>query len=258
MIYNYHTHTERCGHAKGKEEDFIKRAIENGIKYMGFSDHFPFIRSDGLESSFRVPVSQVKDYFDTLRALREKYKNEIDIKIGFEMEYYPADFEKMLEQAKKYGAEYLIMGEHFTEEELDGVIPSSAPSDSVEKLKNYVDCVCEGMATGVFTYVAHPDLINFTGDDGIYKEEVRRMCRASKKYNVPLELNFLGIREGRTYPRELFWKTVGEEQSPVTFGFDAHSVRSAFDGASLEKAEETVKKYKLNYIGMPEIRALGD
>lgn len=258
MIYNYHTHTFRCSHAKGDEEDYIKRAIENGIKYMGFSDHFPFICSDGHEASFRVPVCQVEDYFDTIRALREKYKNEIDIKIGFEMEYYPENFEKMLENAKKYGAEYLIMGEHFTEEEIDGVLPSSAPSDSTDRLKNYVDSVCEGMSTGVFTYVAHPDLINFTGDDGIYKEEVRRMCRASKKYDVPLEINFLGIREGRLYPRELFWKTVGEEQAPVTFGFDAHSVPAAYDGASLVKAKELVKKYKLNYIGMPKIKSLGE
>ena len=44
----------------------------------------------------------------------------------------------------------------------------------------------------------------------------------------------------------------------MTFGFDAHSVKAAFDGASLVKAEETVKKYNLNYIGRPEIRPLGE
>ena len=258
MIYNYHTHTFRCSHASGTEVEYIKRAIENGIKYMGFSDHFPFICSDGHESSFRVPVCQVEDYFDTIRALREKYKAEIDIKIGFEMEYYPENFEEMLENAKKYGAEYLIIGEHFTEEELEGVRPSSAPSDSTDKLKNYVDCICEGMSTGAFTYIAHPDLINFTGDDAVYTQEIRRMCRASREYDVPLEINFLGIREGRAYPRDLFWETVGEEKAPVTFGFDAHSVRAAFDGDSLVKAKEMVKKYNLNYIGMPKLKLLGE
>lgn len=258
MIYNYHTHTERCGHAKGSEEDFIKRAIENGIKYMGFSDHFPFLRSDSRESSFRVPLSMVDDYFETIKALREKYKDKIDIKIGFEMEYYPENFKQMLENAKKYGAEYLIMGEHFTQEELDGVESSGEPSDSIEKLKNYADCLCDGMASGAFTYIAHPDLINFTGNDAVYVSEIRRICRASKEYDVPLEINFLGIREGRLYPRDLFWKTVGEEKAPVTFGFDAHSVRAAFDGASLVEAKEMVKKYDLNYIGMPKLRPLGE
>ena len=28
MIANYHTHTTRCHHASGKEEDFVLRAIE--------------------------------------------------------------------------------------------------------------------------------------------------------------------------------------------------------------------------------------
>ncbi len=258
MIYNYHTHTVRCSHASGTEEEYIKRAIENGIKYMGFSDHFPFMCSDGHESSYRVPLSRVKDYFDTLNLLREKYKNEIDIKIGFEMEYYPEDFEKMLKNAKEYSAEYLIMGEHFTREEIVGTVYTADASDSIEKLRNYVDVVCEGIATGVFTYVAHPDLINFTGDEDVYKEEIRRICRSSREYDVPLEINFLGIREGRHYPVASFWAVAGEERSPVTFGFDAHSVRAAFDGESLKKAKETVKKYNLNYIGMPKIRYLGD
>ena len=179
MIYNYHTHTARCSHATGTEEEYIEKAIANGVKYMGFSDHFPFMCSDSRESSFRVPLNMVDDYFDTINALREKYKDEIDIKIGFEMEYYPENFKQMLENAKKYGAEYLIMGEHFTQEELDGVASSGEPSDSVEKLKNYVDCVCDGIASGAFTYIAHPDLINFTGDEAVYASEIRRICRAS-------------------------------------------------------------------------------
>ena len=41
MDYNYHTHTARCGHAVGEDEEYVKRAIECGIKYMGFSDHAP-------------------------------------------------------------------------------------------------------------------------------------------------------------------------------------------------------------------------
>ena len=62
MEYNYHTHTHRCSHASGTEEEYVKRAVENGIKYMGFSDHVPLRFSDGTESGYRVPVSDAKEY----------------------------------------------------------------------------------------------------------------------------------------------------------------------------------------------------
>ena len=35
MNYNYHTHTFRCNHANGTPEEYIQRAIENGINYIG-------------------------------------------------------------------------------------------------------------------------------------------------------------------------------------------------------------------------------
>ena len=32
---NYHTHTYRCGHANGNEEDMIQAAIDMGIEELG-------------------------------------------------------------------------------------------------------------------------------------------------------------------------------------------------------------------------------
>ena len=42
LINNYHTHTSRCGHAIGLDEEYVQCAIEAGIKELGFSDHIPF------------------------------------------------------------------------------------------------------------------------------------------------------------------------------------------------------------------------
>lgn len=251
MIYNYHTHTWRCGHASGAEEEYIKRAIECGIKYMGFSDHVPFVFPDGYESGYRVPFVQAKCYVDELSKLREKYRDKIDLKIGFEMEYYPAHFEKMLKNAVEAGGEYLILGQHFIGGEHPGGSYTYAPTDDADTLKEYVAEVVEAIGRGVFTYVAHPDIFRFTGDISVYREEMRKLCIASRTYDVPLEINFLGIRDKRKYPNEAFWEMAGEEKSPVTFGFDAHDVLSAFDKESLVIAKEMVDKHKLNYIGKP-------
>ncbi len=256
MTYNYHTHTYRCGHASGTAEEYIKRAIECGIKYMGFSDHMPFIFPDGYESGHRVPVSQVESYFSELTELREKYSDKIDIKIGFEMEYYPTHFKNMLKNAIEYGAEYLILGQHYLGEEHPDGEAAIHPTDSFLRLKEYTDCVISGIESGVFTYIAHPDMFNFTGDVSLYREEMRKICVASRTYGIPLEINFLGVRAKRNYPNEVFWKIAGEEKSPVTFGFDAHDAKCAFDGESFGPAQKIVEEYKLNYIGKPRIKLI--
>ena len=253
MNYNYHAHTWRCGHATGTEEEYINYAVDHGVKYMGFSDHAPFVFPDGTQSTYRVQQEEAPGYISLLRELREKYKDQLDLKIGFEMEYYPAYFDAMLLNVRELGAEYLILGQHFIYNERPDGIASGRETDSVEHLREYVDCVVAGIKSGVFTYVAHPDLIRFTGDVAVYREEMRRLCAASREYNVPLEINFLGIREGRHYPRADLWPVVAEEQAPVTFGFDAHDTEFAYDGASLAVAKEMVKQYGLNYIGMPTV-----
>lgn len=258
MIYNYHVHTFRCHHASETEEEYVRRAIENGIRFMGFSDHFPFRFPDGFESKFRVSTCEAGDYCSEVLRLKEKYKNDIDIKLGFEMEYYPIYFDNMLKKAIEYGAEYLILGQHFIENEHPDGFYVQDGSDSEDDLKEYVRTVISGMGKKVFSYVAHPDVFKYTGDKETFKREMKKICVASREMNIPLEINFLGIRKGRNYPDPLFWEMAGQVQSPVVFGFDSHSLGSAYDGNSLQVAKETVKKYNLNYIGKPELVSLAD
>lgn len=257
MDYNYHTHTYLCHHATGTPEEYIMRAMEGGIKYMGFSEHIPLMFEDGIQSRYRMYTEDVHRYVREISELKKKYSEKIDIKIGFECEYYAKHFDRMLKMARDVGAEYMILGQHF---DLPENLPESTyaanPDDSVERLSRHTDAVIEGIRSGMFTYVCHPDVLNFTGDDNIYKEKVRSICRASKECDVPLEINFLGIRKSKNYPSEPFWKIVGEEGAPVVFGFDAHTVHDAYDTHSLPKAEELVKKYSLNYIGRPKIRPI--
>ena len=119
-----------------------------------------------------------------------------------------------------------------------------------------MDNVIAALKTGVFTYVAHPDCLNFTGDKEVYKKEMRRLIEAAKETGTPLEINFLGIREHRHYPNEDFWRMVGEIGAPVTFGMDAHRAMDAGDERSALVAEKMVEKYGLHYIGKPTLKPL--
>ncbi len=223
---------------------------------MGFSDHAPFRQNDGFGLYWRVQEDELSDYISELRLIRDKYIGKTELNIGFEMEYYRESFDKMLETAVLAGGEYIILGQHFLDEEAErssANFHTIVPTDSEEKLRAYADTVSEGIRTGKFTYVAHPDIMNFTGDAELYRKEMSKICEASKECGVPLEINLLGIREGRNYPCSAFWQLAGEIGAPVTFGFDAHRAIDAFDGDSIPIAEALVEKYGINYIGRPRL-----
>lgn len=258
MIASYHNHTYRCHHATGTERQYIEKALSGGIRYMGFSDHIPCPPPEGrIENNYRVSMIDRFTYAQTILALKEEYKDRIDIKLGYEAEYSPALIDKMLEICRETEAEYMILGQHFIGDWLRGLeVAASIENHSVEFLDGYVNTVCEAMRTGYFTYVAHPDVVNFTGDEAIYLEKMRKICETSIETGTPLELNFLGIRGNRHYPNLTFWKMVGEMGCEVVYGIDAHARRDAYDEESLKKAEKIKEKYGLNVIECPKIRDL--
>ena len=89
MFANYHTHTQRCGHAIGEDREYIEQAVKNGFGILGFSDHCPWVFPDDYVSDMRMSPQMVDDYFQSLTDLKKEYQNDIKIYIGFESEYIP-------------------------------------------------------------------------------------------------------------------------------------------------------------------------
>lgn len=257
MYANYHTHTTRCGHAKGADEEYVLAAIDAGYKILGFSDHSPCLFPDGSQSGYRVQIEEMPGYFASLGALREKYADKIELHIGFEMEYYPLYYKDMVERVKKAGCEYLILGQHAIKNEFPEHIMVAVPQrDDPELLKIYTREVCEALHTGSFTYLCHPEVFNFSGPEEQFLEITRPICVAARETGTPMEINFLGIRDHRYYPMESFWKMAAEEHASVIFGADAHDPGDVYDAASLKIAEGWVKKYGLQLIEKAELRTL--
>ena len=66
MIANYHTHTHRCNHAIGREEDYVKEALKAGMKILGWADHTPYLFPGGYYSHFRMRPVQLPGYVKTM------------------------------------------------------------------------------------------------------------------------------------------------------------------------------------------------
>ena len=242
MRANYHTHTARCHHADGTPREYIEKAIKNGIKILGFSDHVPYPFSNGYHSGFRMEVSETEDYVTQIADLREQYKDKIEIHIGYEAEYYPKEFDRMLEQICQYECEYLLLGQHCLNNEYDGV-PAGGPYADADLLKTYADQCIDGMRTGAFSYLAHPDLPNFKGAEADYIEQMNRICVAAKQLALPIELNVYGLWDGRVYPNDKFWRLAADIQNEVIIGCDAHWASFTGNPEAVEAAQKFLSRY---------------
>lgn len=221
MLHNYHTHTFRNHHTRGTEREYIESAIRNGFRTLGFSEHAPYRFPDGFISYFHMFPEDLENYIQTLLALKEEYAGRIEILIGYEAEYYPRFFDDLLARITQYPVDYLLLGQHYIHNEIDGVYVYE-PTDDPEVLKSYVNQCIAALKTGLYTYLAHPDLINFTGSDVLYHVEMERLCLAAKELNIPLELNLLGLRAHRTYPSARFFHIAKACGNTIVAGIDAH------------------------------------
>lgn len=237
---NYHTHTPRCGHAQGSEREYIEAAIEAGMEALGFSDHVPQ-PYHGFVSPIRMQMQELSGYVDTLLKLRQEYGSQIQIKIGFEVEYIPSLFDSLMKIMDDYPVDYYILGQHFLNEEITENYCGKKFIDC-QRLIDYVDTVLEGLSTGCFSYLAHPDLINFAGKGEFYDDQMGRLCRECKKLDIPLEINRLGVFEARTYPRVEFFQLAAREENRVIIGYDAHIPSALTDEVTYTQCLDFARK----------------
>ena len=251
MIKNYHTHTKRCHHALGEDEEYVLSAISKGYKTLGFSDHAPYIYPEGYVSNYKMTPDELSEYCDSLLFLKEKYKDKIEILIGLETEYYPDLWDKTLEFFRSYPIDYLILGQHFVGSEYDPMkkLLSGAPTGGEEKIKEYVDLCIKAIQTGVISYVAHPDIIRAEAyDREFYISEMERLVLAAKENDIPLEINLLGIRGKRHYPNEEFLALCKKHSPKMIIGVDAHEPGTFLDTEAEKIAYDLAKKYSLEII----------
>ena len=221
MKANYHTHTWRCGHASGTEREYIEKAIQEGFEVLGFSDHVPQAYPKNYTSPIRMSIEQIPDYTRTLVELREEYRDRIQILIGYEVEFSHEYFQATMDAIREAELDYIILGQHFASNEIDGSYVGGPTSDE-RILGQYVDITIEGMQTGLFTYLAHPDLINFWGDEDAYERQMTRLIEAANALGMPMEVNMYGFYDKRHYPCDRFWKLASAMKAKTVIGCDAH------------------------------------
>lgn len=248
--YNYHTHTKRCGHASGEDEEYILSAINMGYKILGFSDHIQYRFMKGQCN--RIDYEDFNEYFYQIRCLGQKYQKDIKIFCGLEAEFIPECLIDLYE-IEKY-CDYLILGQH-----IGGINQwLYSKSCSEEDVLHYADDIEYAVRTGLFSMIAHPDYFMFsrtawTNNCSIAAE---RICTIAKIHNIPIEFNLKGFKEplkkidnrfSSPYPFKKFWEIASEIQTPVIWGIDAHSPKDLNAITLYKTANRFLQDLSLNF-----------
>lgn len=255
MIANYHTHTSRCRHAVGSDEAYVQAAIDSGLQILGFSDHTPYWFDSDYYSRFRMYPEQLQDYVHSVDALRRDYGDKLSIHLGLETEFYPKYFPELVCRLRDTPVEYMILGQHYVGNEIGDWYSGAATADP-DILRRYCRQVCQGLETGLFSCLAHPGLIHYKGPDRDFYNHMAPVVRAAKDCGAPLELNFLGLREGRNYPDLRVWELAAQEDCPVVFGIDAHAPEHFDRPDILDQAKSLAANYGLRVLPTLDLRSL--
>lgn len=260
--FNYHTHTYRCKHADKNltDEEYVLEFIKKGFKKIAFTDHSPQKEIIDRRPNMRMDYSQIDEYLDSIKCLKEKYKNEIEIETGFEVEYLPGQEDNLLELKRM--VDKINLGQHFIYDENNKDILIFRWHDfSDDELLKYADYIKTAIELKIPDIVVHPDIymLNRKEFGEIEKRVAEIICQTAEKYDVPLEINlteaymFLdNLKDKIEYPSKGFWEVVSKYNIRVIYGVDAHfKEQIRLYEETIEMVNKTIGKEiidKLNFV----------
>ena len=274
---NYHTHTKYCGHAKGDVEDYVKEAVNLNMEELGISDHAPIPLNHGMtkeewEENYCYENMDINTFDNLLKEI-DNLKSKYNIKLykACESEYLYNNDDWYKELRSKL--DYMILGIHFFNGE--GRVLDTYKDINYKNVDCYYECAKRAIETGLFDYLAHPDLylfdyksINGKNEfDDKAKEICLKLIDLCVKHDIYFEINTNGLkyskdknnRELWLYPNIEFFKVVKEymDKNPnklkLIIGADAHEPK-ALGNDNVKAVLEMVKDLKLDVLNKMGIK----
>ncbi len=239
-IPNYHTHTALCGHADGMPADYLEQAVRGGCSALGFSDHCPY-PADEYDTwpNMRMHAAEAPQYIAAVR--QAAAQAPFPVYAGFECEYAPR-YESWYRDTLlgEFGAHYLVLGQHWLP---SGRSMTYAPElTEPADIRAYFALTIRAMQTGLFAFLAHPDII--MADGRSWNDELGALFSdlidAAMGCHMPLEINGYGLVKQavrsshgsrQPYPVDQFWQLAADKHAEVICNSDAHTSAAVIENA---------------------------
>ncbi|MDQ3620932.1 MAG: histidinol-phosphatase [Verrucomicrobiota bacterium] len=225
-LADYHVHTPLCHHASGWPMEFARRAVEIGLGELGFADHNPMREAF---DEWRMSLADLPRYLDLVDEARAHFP-QLPIRLGLECDYL-AEGERWIEElAGRAKWDFLIGSVHYIAPGWDVDNPRwigrfrEQPVGEIWQLywNAYERCI----QTGLFDFVAHPDLPKKFGyrPPGDLRRYYEPSIEALAKAQVAVEINTAGLRKEcrELYPARDFLELAHAAGVPLLINSDAH------------------------------------
>jgi len=241
-LFNLHTHSTFCD-GKAKPEEYVIRAIELGFHTLGFSSHAPV----PFENNFSLKVEQFDEYTNTIRELKERFKEKINIFLALEIDYIPGITKNFEEFVREGNLDYTIGGVHLIRnKEKQGLWFTDGPKQETydiglnkifnRNVRKAVEAFYyqtqEMVVTQKPDIIAHLDKIKmhnknryFSEEENWYKDLVWKTLKIISGSDCIVEVNTRGLykkRSDTTFPGPAILEQIHHLGIPITLSSDAH------------------------------------
>ena len=238
---DYHTHSEACNHASGILEDYIQSGIAIGLPEIGISDHFPMFHLPDTFHHYAMDRSKINQYLKTSQLLKAKFASKIEVKVGFEIDYYQSTFSKYKHAIKPLlpDLDFLIGSVHVVKwKDQDFLISrafsvpdgfNSKNGDADIFILNYYENILELVESNFLDILGHLDVVKKLGlipeDPQPIWELLMRIIDKVEQKGMVVEINTSGLRmpEKELYPSNKIILELIERKIPLILGSDAHN-----------------------------------
>ncbi|MFQ7317897.1 MAG: histidinol-phosphatase HisJ family protein [Massilimicrobiota timonensis] len=262
MLCDYHVHTDYSDDSTYLMEDVVKDGIKKGLSEICFTDHVDY----GIKYDWDDPRAfQTRDgmcfanvnypeYTKEIAELKEKYKNQITLKMGLEFGIQTHTIQQYQKLFSQYPFDFIILSIHQVEDQEFWTQDFQKGKTQLEyNLGYYQELLDVIKVYKDYSVLGHLDLITRydlegTLDFAYIKDIVREILEIVIKDGKGIEINTSYYRYGlkdMTPSRDILklYKELGGKI--ITIGSDSHKPEHL--GAYIEAAKEELKKLGFEY-----------
>lgn len=213
---DYHLHTPLCQHATGPLEAYVARALELGLREIGFSDHNPLPHSYG--ANVRMTESELAGYVQRVLNLQHQYRGQIEIRLGLEMDFVAGLEDYLAQQTARYPWDYVLGAVHYLDPQCQlGAWNRECPYPVDEQYARYFASVRQLARAGLCDIIAHFDVVKRAGRPPSARglAEIPVTLAEIARAGICMEINTSGYRHSE----------LGEPQPYPTLPIAAEALR---------------------------------